>query len=124
MDSIIEKILVNAELLFERGQMRMCSRALDEIAERLKTHNLSEALSERYQNLCRRLPPEKGTILGDQEDKCWKCSGTGKYLNTGYPCFSCRSKGYQTPEDRVIEENYWARRRRMAAIPVDINKWF
>lgn len=120
----IEKILARAELLFERNQLHMCSTALDEIAERLKTTSIADALMERYEHLCERVPSEEDIVGLEQGEKCPSCKGTGRYRDTAKICFACKGKGKQNATDQVRNENYWARRQRIAGKSALADKWF
>lgn len=123
MDTAIEKILESALLLFERGQLNMCSRALDEIAERLKTSSMPDALAERYNLLCKQVPSASHIIGTGVEDKCSACNGTGKYAGTSWVCFPCKGKGFQNAADVVRNKNYEARKKRLAAQAAAIKDW-
>lgn len=111
----IEKILYRAELLFERNELGMCSRALDEIALHLKDASISKAIADRYKYLCDRLPSDLSIVGVDGVSKCAKCNGTGRYRYSNKPCFACEGKGHLTATDVVRNENYWARRQRLQA---------
>jgi DnaJ-class molecular chaperone len=119
----IQKILERAELLFERNQLHMCSKALDEIAERLKTSTTSDALYERYEALCQRVPSEEDIVGLENVEKCGPCNGTGRYRDTSKTCFACKGKGKQNAQDQVRNQNYWARRQRIAGKAALVDKW-
>ncbi len=120
----IQKILERAELLFERNQLHMCSKALDEIAERLKSSTTTDALYERYEDLCRKVPSEEDIVGLENVEKCDQCHGTGRYRDTAKTCFACKGKGKQNAADQVRNSNYWARRQRIAGKSALADKWF
>lgn len=113
--STIEKLIVSAELLFERSELKMVGVTLDSISERTKDVEFSSEspdLYERFMALCELVPDtEVGTHMG--RPSCHKCGGSGKHTNGG-TCFGCMGKGWQTPRDIVREKNYWARREAIA----------
>jgi DnaJ-class molecular chaperone len=110
-----EKILTRAELLFERGQTKMCNVALDELFERMeKGEEPSQDLYERFQALSEGCPIHRDKDASPEvSDTCQPCNGTGKWGN-GNVCFACRGKGEQDTSDVVRNKNYWAFRRRQA----------
>ena len=57
---------------------------------------------------------------------CYKCAGSGTFYGRGIvengvfkgfsgPCFGCKGKGYQTPQDSKRNNYYW---NHVARIPV------
>lgn len=117
---IITKLLSRAELLHERGQIKMLGLTLDEIDKRAEQTPLEEDQLQRYLRLDK--AHTSGSKANPEDEKCHKCGGTGQYFNNGGPnghCFACVGKGWQSERDKVREANYYARKQNHQALAYD-----
>ena len=113
--SVINSLLLRAELCYERGQHKIVSSYLIEIDNHFNAgEEATDNEYERYEWLCEHAPViEEGEEV-KVNDACTKCGGSKTYIyasgNTGM-CYDCQGKGYQTEKDLVRVKNYWAYRR-------------